>query len=100
MLNTERQFIESELDRVKQRPCNESIGGLPDKHEVNRVLGKLKNGKASGSSCILPEMLRVRKDNEDFVGMLQNLLTSVWEEREVPKKWIDAIIMSIPKKGT
>ena len=68
--------------------------------EVKRALGKLKNGKAPGSSCILPEMLRVGKDNEDFVGMLQDLLTSVWEEREVAKEWMDAVIIPIPKKGT
>ena len=48
VLNTESQFIESELDRVKQRPCDESIEGLPDKREVKRALGKLKNGKAPG----------------------------------------------------
>ena len=39
VLNTESQFFfESELDRVKQRPCDESIGGLPDKREVKRAL--------------------------------------------------------------
>ena len=27
------------------------------------------------------------------------MLTSVWEEREVPKKWMDAVIIPIPKKG-
>ena len=99
VLNTESQLIESELDQVKQRPCDESIGGLPDKREVKRPLGKLKNGKAPGCSCILSEIVRVGKDNEDFVGMLQDVLTSVWEERKVQKEWTNAGIIPIPKKG-
>ena len=67
---------------------------------MKRALGKLKNGKAPGSSCILPDMVRVGKDNEYFVGVLQDMLTSAWEEREVPKEWMDAVIIPIPIRET
>ena len=45
-------------------------------------------------------MVRVGKDNEDFVEMLQGMLKSAWEEREVPKEWMDDVIIPIPKKGS
>ena len=31
--------------------------------------------------------------------MIVDLLSSVWKERKVPKEWIDAIVVPIPKKG-
>ena len=31
--------------------------------------------------------------------MIVDLLSSVWKERKVPKEWIDAILVPIPKKG-
>ena len=38
---------------MKQRPCDESTGGLLDEREVKKAL---KNVKAPGSTYILPEM--------------------------------------------
>ena len=37
--------------------------------------------------------------NEDFVCMLTDLLSAVWEERRAPHEWVDAILIPIPKKG-
>ena len=44
-------------------------------------------------------MLKVGAKNEDFVCMLTDLLSAVWEERCVPHEWVDAILIPIPKKG-
>ena len=35
----------------------------------------------------------------EFVEMLKELLGEVWLERRVPQEWVDAILVSIPKKG-
>ena len=35
---------------------------------------------------------------EQFLEMAWNVVTSVWRERAVPKEWVDAIIVPIPKK--
>ena len=47
---------------------------------LNIMSRKLRNGKAAGTSNILPEMLKVGAKNEDFVGMLTDLLSAVWEK--------------------
>ena len=60
--------------------------------------GKLKNGKAAGFSNILPEMLKAGAGSEDFMGMLTDFMSAVWEERCVPQEWTDAILIPIPKK--
>ena len=62
-------------------------------------MGKLKNGKAAGSSNILPEMIKTASDNEEFRVFLLDLIHTVWKERQVPRKWADAILVPIPKKG-
>ena len=65
-----------------------------------KALGKLKNGKAPGSSNILPEMLKAGGRVEEFTGMIAGLVDRIWEERRVPKEWVDAIFIPIPKKGS
>ena len=45
------------------------------------ALGKLKNGEAAGYSNILPDMLKAVARNEDYVSMLMELMSAVWENR-------------------
>ena len=66
---------------------------------MRKGLSKLKNGKAAGSSGILPEMLKVGRKYSEFVEMLKELLGEVWLERRVPQEWVDAILVPIPKKS-
>ena len=87
------------MNRVRQREVSEALGSIPETKDIEKALGKLKNGKAAGKSNILPEMLKVGKRKEDFVGMLTDLVSTVWKERRVPQEWVDAIIIPIPKKG-
>ena len=58
------------MELVRQREVCETLGSMPKSKEVEKVLSKLKNGKAAGNSNILPEMLKVGRMNEDFVEML------------------------------
>ena len=59
VLNVESQFDITELGHVKQRRIINDLSDKPSSTEVALALGKLKNGKTSGSSNILPEMLKV-----------------------------------------
>ena len=93
------EFDRSELDLVQQREVDEILAGVPSATEVSKGLSKLKNGKAVGSSGILPEMLKVGRKYSEFVEMLKELLGEVWLERQVPQEWVDAILVPIPKKG-
>ena len=62
-------------------------------------MGKLRNRRAAGSSGILPEMLKAGRGDKNFMGMIWDLVNTVWKERRVPKEWVDAILVPIPKKG-
>ncbi len=83
---------------MRERPSDRGLESLPGRTEVARALGKMKNGKASGSSNILPEMAKDEKNNLNFLDMLvddDNCL----ERAQCSKEWADAIIVPIPKKG-
>ena len=53
--------------------------------------------RAAVESGILPEM--VRHAGPVFEAALLRLLHCVWEEENVPRDWVNAIIIPIPKKG-
>ena len=93
------QFDGAELAEVRQRETDADLGTVPTSAEVAKALGKLKNGKAPGSSNILPEMLKAGGRVEEFTTMIADLVHRIWEERRVPKEWVDSILIPIPKKG-
>ena len=59
VLNLQSQFDESELENVKQRPMKNEMSCLPSLEDLCEAITRLKNGKAAGSSGILPEMVKV-----------------------------------------
>ena len=67
--------------------------------ELKKALGKLKTGKASGDSGILPEMVKAACEEDEFIELVLLLVHSVWEERQVPQEWSDATLVPIPKEG-
>ena len=99
VLNVRSQFDGAELAEVRQRETDADLGPLPTSAEVAKALGKLKNGKAPGSSNILPEMLKAGGRVEEFTAMIADLVHRIWEERRVPMEWVDAILIPVPKKG-
>ena len=87
------------MESVRQREVRDDLDSVPTHREIFKALGKLKNGKAAGTSGILPEMLKAGRANGDFLAMLTELVETVWEEQCVPQEWVDAILVPIPKKG-
>ena len=67
--------------------------------ELASAMKKLKNGKAGGSSGILPEMVKAGCCREEFRSFLLDLVHAVWEQRQVPRDWSEAILIPIPKRG-
>ena len=59
----------------------------------------MKNGKAPGISNILTEMLKAGGRVEELTAMIADLVHRIWEERRVPKEWVNAILIPIPKKA-
>ena len=65
--------------------------------EVVIAMQLLKNGKASGSDGVPPELLKYGK--KALAGPLFKLLRTVWDDEAVPFDWNKGIIVKIFKKG-
>ena len=87
------------MEKVRQREVDEDLGSIPTGREVTRALEKLKNGKAPGSSNVLPEMLEVAIKNGKFGQMVLDLVKAFLKGKHLPQEWVDAILIPIPKKG-
>lgn len=99
ILNIQSQFDPEEMEKVKQRPIRAEIAELPSQQEIEEAVNKLRNGKAAGKSNILPEMVKVACCEVEVMDMLLELIHQVWKEGQVPKDWVDAVLIPIPKKG-
>ena len=84
---------------MRQHEVASSLADLPDEEDVQLALSQVKNGKAAGSSGILPEMLKVGQESREFICMILTLVRAVWREKCVPQDWRDAILVPVPKKG-
>ena len=82
-----------------QYEVDSSPAVLPDEEDVQVALSQVKNGKAAGSSGILPEMLKVGQESHEFICMLLTLVRTIWREKCVLQDWQDAILVPVPKKG-
>ena len=86
ILNLHSEFCEEELGRVRQRPLWPDMAELP---EVWDAVGKLRNGKASGASGILHDMVKAASCEEAFMSALMELVHEVWTKCRVPGNWRD-----------
>ena len=57
------------------------------------------SSKAPGKSGILPERIKAACCNSDFLGLLLDLMHTAWRESKVPRDWVNAVVVPIPKKG-
>ena len=55
VLNVQSLCHSTAMEKVRQREMDEDLGSIPTAKELTQALGKLKNGKAPGSSNVLPE---------------------------------------------
>jgi len=69
ILNLQSEFSMEELELVKQRPVKDEMSEPPtSEEELERVVGKLWNGKASSETGILPEMVKAVCYEEAFMS--------------------------------
>ena len=99
VLNVRSDFDTTELELTRQRPLRQELEEKPTMAELASAVKKLKCGKAGGSSGILTEMVKAGCCREEFLTALLDLVHTVWEQRQVPRDWSDAILIPIPKKG-
>ncbi|XP_065185994.1 uncharacterized protein LOC135816821 [Sycon ciliatum] len=68
----------------------------PQLAEVTKAVAHLQNGKAAGSSGIIPELVKAGGDT--FNCALTKLLATVWNEERVPQDWVNSVLVPLPKK--
>ena len=44
-------------------------------------------------------MLKASGRVEEFTAMIADHIQRIWEERRVPKEWVNSILIPIPKEG-
>ena len=74
----QQRFSAEELGKVRQRSTRPDMAELPSEEEQLSAVGKMKSGKASGESSILPEMVRAACCEPDFMSRLLELVHDVW----------------------
>ena len=71
----------------------------PTEDELKSAIAKLKSDKAPGQYGILPEMIKAACCKSDFLGLLLDLMHTLWRESKVPRDWVNAVLIPIPQKG-
>ena len=97
ILNVPSSFNSSVFTHISQRQLDECLAMLPRMDELAIVIHHLANGKAAGSSAIVPELIKV--GGEASLAALLDLIQSAWSTGHVPQEWCDAQLVPIPKKG-
>ena len=97
VLNIQSTFDPAEIEFLRVRDVSEGLAIPCTADEVQTAINHLSNGKAAGSSSILPEMVKVNCNL--FYQRLFTLIRTVWDAGVVPQDWVDAEIVPIPKKG-
>ena len=78
VLNIQSQFDVEEFRKARQRPTRSKMAEVPSEKELLSAVGKIKNGKSSGESGILPEMIKAACC-EEFLSKLLELVKDVLE---------------------
>ena len=70
----------------------------PSLEEIRNIVEKFKLGKAAGSDDLVNELLPYSSDCPDFIQILHELVTVVWESEDFPDQWRRATISTLHKK--
>ena len=97
VLNVISPFDSSAVDRVRQRVLHVELDHPPNEEELEEALSALKSNKAGGKNELTPEL--VKYVGTVFGEYVLDLFKTVWEEESIPKEWVDAVLVAIPKKG-
>ena len=85
------------IESMPSKPTLWELDAAPTEEELQRVICKLKKGKAGGITGILPELIAY--GGQELWNRMLRLMQSVWEEGKVFEDWKNADIVPIPKKG-
>ena len=55
------------------------------REEIEKAVGKLKNGKTAGGDEVVAEL--VKNGGQAMIDWLWELLKEVWRTKQIPKEW-------------
>ena len=90
-------FNNSVLSLFPQQPTIESLAIPRTIAEVKEALSRMKCRCAAGKDGISAELLIF--GGEDVIIALHSLFLEIWSSEQVPKQWVDSVIVPVPKKG-
>ena len=65
--------------------------------DIEMVVSKLKNGKATGHDQILAKL--IKKGGKELKKVIYELILKIWEEEIIPQEWKYCISCSIHEEG-
>ncbi|XP_073820509.1 uncharacterized protein [Musca autumnalis] len=69
----------------------------PTNEEISSAISKLKSHKAAGPDNLPPELFKYAADV--LTPILQPIVSEAWSTNNIPSKWKEGVIITIPKKG-
>ena len=90
-------FDSDVVGNVAQQPVRVDLDHPPTVEEIEEAVSALKSNKAGGKNELTPELVKLVCTV--FDDHVLDLFQSVWEAKRVPKEWVDAVLVPIPKKG-
>ena len=82
---------------IPQQPVVEELDSPPTMEEVFQAITQMKCQRAAGRDGIPAELLIHGGDK--VAAELLTLFSEIWSSEQIPKEWVDAVIVPIPKKG-
>ena len=97
LLNRPSTVDPAALDSISQKPVVDDLNLPPSFDEVMKAIKQTSSGKAAGGDNIPAELFKAA--GPGALGAFHNILTSIWEEENMPQDFRDATVVSLFKKG-
>ena len=100
LLNSKSDKLKLDIiEELPQWPITHALGVEPTENELIGALRSMANAKAVGPDELPVELLKLGINNDPTVLRVFHLVIKrVWHQREVPKRWRDAVIKVLHKK--
>ena len=95
LYSTQNEVSDEAVSSIPSADPKGHLDNIPTIKELEKAIKSLKSGKAPGSDCIPPEVLKQGK--EALLPHLHELLSMCWDEGEVPKDMRDSKIVTLYK---
>lgn len=99
LLNRPSEVNQEALNRIPDQDPITELDNLPSLPELQKAIKRMKNGKAAGKDRLTAELFKAL--NGQALQEFHEILTTIWQDEQIPKDLRDATIISLYKnKGS